>query len=176
MKKKKGFALLYAILLTGAVLSVGVILMNIITKQLIFSSVSRQSEISYYYLANSGRECLRHYLVDLGDRNNSFYRLKCPDGVCDLTFFSGAEIKCLGGDVLLTKGGDPTKPTFSGKLNLDSNQVVDFIVQINANCLNPNADCSGGENLIDNANAVMRASGYSGSNRGARRSALTVWR
>lgn len=36
--------------------------MNIITKQLVFSSLSRNSETSFYYAANSGRECLKHYL------------------------------------------------------------------------------------------------------------------
>lgn len=62
LSKNKGFALLYAILLSGAVLVVGVILMNIITKQLIFSSLSRNSETSYYYVANSGRECLMKHI------------------------------------------------------------------------------------------------------------------
>jgi len=85
--KNNGFALLYAILLTGAILSVGVILMNIITKQIIFSSVMRNSENSYYYAANSGRECLKHYInktdafFDGEEYTPGIVNLKCSTGV-----------------------------------------------------------------------------------------------
>ena len=64
--KKQGFALLYAILISGVIALIGVLLVNIITKQLVFSSLARDSEISYYYLANSGRECLEYNLSHIG--------------------------------------------------------------------------------------------------------------
>jgi len=58
--KKSGFALLYAILLTSVVLVVGVALINIITRQLILTSLNRNSQIAYYN-ATSVRHCLDFY-------------------------------------------------------------------------------------------------------------------
>lgn len=65
--QKNGFALLYAILLSAVVLMIGVSLMNIIAKQLLFSSFSRGSENSYYYVANSLISCLNN-------KANTFYQ------------------------------------------------------------------------------------------------------
>ncbi|MFA6274665.1 MAG: hypothetical protein WCX70_00710, partial [Candidatus Paceibacterota bacterium] len=58
--KNKGFTLLYAILLTSAVLVVGVSLINIITRQLILTSLNKNSQIAYYN-ARSVVDCLNYY-------------------------------------------------------------------------------------------------------------------
>ena len=55
-KKSEGFVILYAVIITTVVLVVGVSLMNIMTKQLVLSSISRNAKISYY-AALSGRDC-----------------------------------------------------------------------------------------------------------------------
>lgn len=55
-KKDKGFVILYAVIITTVVLIVGVSLMNIMTKQLVLSSISRNAKVSYY-AALSGRAC-----------------------------------------------------------------------------------------------------------------------
>lgn len=55
-KKNNGFVILYAVIITTVVLVVGVSLMNIMTKQLVLSSISRNAKVSYY-AALSGREC-----------------------------------------------------------------------------------------------------------------------
>jgi len=52
----KGFVLLYAVLVAGVVSIGGVLLSNIIYKQLILSSIGRESQVSYY-AANAGKEC-----------------------------------------------------------------------------------------------------------------------
>lgn len=54
--KKDGFALLYAILVTTIVLSLGLILSTIITKQLVISSIATHSQLSFY-AATAGMEC-----------------------------------------------------------------------------------------------------------------------
>lgn len=179
--QQKGFALLYAILLTGAILSVGVILMNIITKQLLFSSINRNSEISYYYAANSGRECLYYYAVE---NPSTFYRKKIKAGVKYLEFKDSVPIKCFNSsenDVILTKN-----PSIDGivsyglqaAVNLD-NQVstnVDLQVSFNEACiLEPNSGCSG-ETLENKNMVVIKAFGSSGGseNRNSRRVAIAV--
>lgn len=64
-QQKKGFALLYAILLTSAVLIVGVSLINMITRQLVLTSLNRNSQIAYYN-SRSMTECLDFYLTKSG--------------------------------------------------------------------------------------------------------------
>lgn len=68
--RKKGFALLYAVLLTSAVLVVGVSLINIITQQLVLTSLNKNSQIAYYN-ARSVVNCLnffeeKDYFVNYG--------------------------------------------------------------------------------------------------------------
>lgn len=67
MNKKKifkdnesGFVLLYAVLVTMVVVTVGVLMINIVTRQIVLSSVSKNSQISYY-AANAGFECSNYY-------------------------------------------------------------------------------------------------------------------
>lgn len=66
-KQKKGFALLYAILLTGVITVLGLILSNIVTKQIILSSIVRESQLAYY-ASDSARDCARFW-----DDKNFFY-------------------------------------------------------------------------------------------------------
>ena len=112
LKNKKGFALLYAILLSGAVLAVGVILMNIITKQLSYSSINQKSEVSYYYAANSGRECLEYYA---GRKPTDYFYKETADGV---NFKDEASFRCLSVDVVMVKGGNENNVTFNLKDNV----------------------------------------------------------
>lgn len=57
---KNGFVILYAVIITTVVLVVGVSLMNIIAKQLVLSSISRNSKLAYY-AALSGKECAEYW-------------------------------------------------------------------------------------------------------------------
>ncbi len=78
--KKTGFALLYAILLTSVVLLVGVSLMNILTKQIIYSSLNQNSQVAYY-AANAGRECLL-----FNHKNHSFVNSNQDPYTGDVSF------------------------------------------------------------------------------------------
>ncbi len=177
-KNKNGFALLYALLLSGAVLSIGVILMNIITKQLVYSSVSRNSETSYYYLANSGRECLVNYTKLLDD--NPFFTRTVDDltGNMTVAFNSIAEINCLGQiDLPLTMylSSSDDYPVFtSAPVDIGPNSF-DLRVQFNKCRLSAGSLGCSNTSLIEKSLYVIRANGYSGSgDRKAIRSAFYI--
>lgn len=72
MEKNKGFVILYAVIITTVVLIVGVSLMNIMTKQLVLSSISRSAKISYY-ASLSGRACAEFWKGVIPSRNNDTY-------------------------------------------------------------------------------------------------------
>jgi hypothetical protein len=57
---QSGFALLYAVLLTGIILAIGLGLSSIIAKQIILSSTGANSQLAYY-AANSAKECVIHW-------------------------------------------------------------------------------------------------------------------
>ncbi len=170
-KDKKGFALLYALLLTGAILVVGVILMNIITKQLVYSSINKQSELAYYYAANSGRECLAdaikkgEFLIDPG----ALY-LKTKGSV-SLTCFGLSQPITLTADSSGTFNSDPSVPVkFNGA-------KVDLAVYINEDCLNSGPNCNTQSKDLKTANSYLAiATGYSSANssRAVKRSAVFV--
>lgn len=162
-KQKQGFALLYAILLTGAILTVGVILMNIITKQLIFSSLNRQSELSYYYIASTARECLikdtiTYKFVSLDESSDPPRFIVNPD--------TQVTINCFGKDLLLTKTNPYTFALDDFAIDDEGNKV-NLSVQINASCLNGGESCqpvvSGQDLVVDKYRYFGKADGYSGS-------------
>lgn len=56
IRKKAGFVLLYAVLVSGIILGVGLSLINLFTKQIILSSIGRNSQFAYY-AADAGKQC-----------------------------------------------------------------------------------------------------------------------
>jgi len=73
IKQNSGFVIFYAVFITTVVLIVGVSLMNIMTKQLVLSSISRNAKISYY-AALSGRNCAEFWkTVQQANGNNPTY-------------------------------------------------------------------------------------------------------
>ena len=68
-KSDKGFVLLYALLVSSIVLVIGLTLSNIILKQLIISSISREMNAAYY-ASNAGRECVRFMSAAQGAAND----------------------------------------------------------------------------------------------------------
>ncbi|OJI08263.1 MAG: hypothetical protein COX02_01885 [Candidatus Vogelbacteria bacterium CG22_combo_CG10-13_8_21_14_all_37_9] len=55
-KSNQAFVLLYAVLVASVVLAIGFSLANIITKQIILSSLGQSSRVAYY-AADGGRDC-----------------------------------------------------------------------------------------------------------------------
>lgn len=58
--KEKGFALLFAVLVSVMVLAVGASIINISLKQVILSSAGRESQFAFY-AANTGMECALYW-------------------------------------------------------------------------------------------------------------------
>lgn len=56
---KKGFVLIYAVIVTSVVLVASLILADIITRQIIISSINKNYQQAYY-MANVGRECAEY--------------------------------------------------------------------------------------------------------------------
>lgn len=109
-----GFVLLYAILLTGAITTVGVLLVNIITKQLMFSSLNRNSDLTYYYAANAGRECLDYWNRKPVGANHQF-RVPFFPGSPNFNAKANPFIKCFGKEIyFLPYDVDPNDPDFVG--------------------------------------------------------------
>lgn len=58
--QKRGVVILFAILLVSIVLTVGLTLLNITLRQLVLSSLARESQFAFY-AADSARNCARYY-------------------------------------------------------------------------------------------------------------------
>ena len=74
--RKAGVAILFAILLVSIVLAVSLTLFNITFRQLILSSLARESQFAFY-AADSARNCARHYdsLETPGERPFGYFGL-----------------------------------------------------------------------------------------------------
>lgn len=62
--QQTGFVLLYAVLVSGIVLGVGLSLVNLFTKQIILSSIGRNSQFAYY-AADAGKQCAYFWYTSL---------------------------------------------------------------------------------------------------------------
>jgi len=173
---KTGFALLYAILLSGTVLVVGVLLMNIITKQLVYSSIGKNSEMAYYYVANSIRECV--YYQDYV--NNAFTAFQ--SGVASVKS-GNPSFSCPGGDLTFSVGNKVAAGSNIYKYSLSGqslvigghNYKVDVDVYRNYGCENQVSTACLGSNLYNRNSTVIIVSGYSPSGpRGVKRTAVRV--
>jgi len=149
--KKSGFALLYAILLTSVVLVVGVALINIITRQLILTSLNRNSQIAYYN-ATSVRHCLDFY----DEKEYFIEETYGPDGDSIKTINQAGDIECLGGPIQLTwlpPDGNIYKATNSSNFETGS---FDFSYAINKDFVDDlvnyrTLDCYNSDNGFENS-------------------------
>ena len=69
--KKQGVAILFAVLMVSVILSISLVLFNITYKQILLSSIIRESQLSFY-AADSALNCARH--------GNSFHSASNPLG------------------------------------------------------------------------------------------------
>jgi hypothetical protein len=60
MKEKKGFAMLFAVLVSSVLLSIGISIFNLTVKELILSSTGRESQFAFY-AADTGAECALYW-------------------------------------------------------------------------------------------------------------------
>ncbi len=86
--KNRGVAILFAILLVSIVLTVGLSLLNITVRQLLLSSLARESQFAFY-AADSARACARHYdsLPDPEERPFGYFGL--VEGSGEISYIAG---------------------------------------------------------------------------------------
>lgn len=65
-KSNKGFALLFSVLLSSLLLTIGLSIFSISLKELAISTASRQS-VYAFYAADSGRECAKYWDTKMGN-------------------------------------------------------------------------------------------------------------
>lgn len=93
---KKGFTVLYSILITSAILSASLGVYNVVFKQLQLASIGRESQRAFY-AADTGLECALYW--DIRKRS----------------FSPGNTIKCAGSNIVLAE----VRNTFSFEIQLD---------------------------------------------------------
>jgi len=88
--KSRGFTLLLSILVVSVVLSVGLGIFDIMTKELKLSGIGRESQIAFY-AADAGVECFFYWEIkhpDLADTAFAYYDSNPPTISCASNSFS----------------------------------------------------------------------------------------
>lgn len=110
---QRGFAILLAILLVSIVLTVGLTLFNITYRQLLLSSLARESQYAFY-ASDSARYCARYYdfLTTQSDRPFGYLNSAGDAFVYDSN--TVVDLQCGKGDISLVDldSGDPDKMVF----------------------------------------------------------------
>jgi hypothetical protein len=102
---QKGFVILFAVLISSLVLSVGISIISISLKQIVLSGSGRDSQFAFY-MSNTGAECAQYwdYAGDLdtttGNKSNVF--ATSSDSTLS---FNITRVKCLGMTLATTTGG-----------------------------------------------------------------------
>jgi hypothetical protein len=162
---QQGIAILYAVLLTTIILTIGLILSDIITKQIVLSSIGKNSQTAYY-AATLGKECALYW-----DQRGEFgYILRSVNG--SLIQFEGdsvggTDISCAGSKLDETNGIERTIDDFPEEVaftfDLDqpeSGSCARVEVKKKANPSGDTNFCRGPEGSQQCANTVILSSGY----------------
>ncbi|MEA1929899.1 MAG: hypothetical protein U9M92_03420 [Patescibacteria group bacterium] len=136
--KSSGFVILFAVILVSIVLAISLSLFNITFKQIILSSLARDTQLSLF-AANSALECARQadQYGSIDDRPFGYYAFSGDDAVYNLVApGDDTPIACSGGSVVPTvlvdaEGGCPAgfscwrfSTYFSGQKEFCSRVVV----------------------------------------------------
>lgn len=90
IKKSRGFALLFSVLIASLLLTIGLSIFSIALKELSISTASRQS-VYAFYAADSGRECAFYWDIKRGeipnlfDENNQDGQITCGQNSINIT-------------------------------------------------------------------------------------------
>lgn len=110
----RGVAILFAVLLTSVVLVISLSIFNITYKQLLLSSLARESRFAFY-AQDIALDCIRHYLLD--NENTSpfgYWTLSgSPLPVWGWNAPSVTTIACAGQNDVSVDGGAPPVYTFT---------------------------------------------------------------
>lgn len=110
-KHQQGFTILFAVIVSALVLSIGLSIANITLKQIKISSLGRESQIAFY-AADSGSECVLYY-----DLIESAFATSSNSNIAALP----ATISCFSQDP--TVDFDPSDPNQADDYNATSTIV-----------------------------------------------------
>ncbi len=102
-KNRKGFTVLYAVLVSSLLLSIGASIFNISLKQILLTSTASESQTAIY-AADSGLECAYYYEIINPDPSNT------ESAFSTSTVNSPQEIYC-GNSVIIHNANFPHDPT-----------------------------------------------------------------
>lgn len=98
---KKGFALLFSVLVSVMVLAVGASIINIALKQVILSGAGRESQFAFY-AANTGLECALYWdLRGAGEGGGGFEYVFPPAGQPTARTNSTGDLYCAGTNIAI---------------------------------------------------------------------------
>ena len=120
IKNNKGYTLLFAVLVSALVLSVGISILNIGKKEFLLASSARES-VTAFYAADTGIECAAFYD---SDPQNQFVNVNYPGG------FSANSINCgilTVDSYMIQSGAGQDTFTFDMKLENNSCAIVEVI-------------------------------------------------
>jgi type II secretory pathway pseudopilin PulG len=101
-ERKKGFTLLYALLVSILVLAVGASMVTISLKQIVLSSSSRESQFAFY-ASNTGYECALYWdLKGAVEKDGVIKYVFPPPGEENRNDLSN--VKCNGGNIITGEG------------------------------------------------------------------------
>lgn len=154
---QRGVAILFAILLVSIVLTVGLTLLNITLRQLVLSSLARESQFAFY-AADSARNCARYYdSLDVPeDRPFGYFTLEN-----NLLTFRGNGLRSVScGDFTIGINSADTTSTYNFGGTFDSGEkvtcaYVEVTKGINGTIINPLTGAPLGE-----GKTLIRAWGY----------------
>lgn len=128
--RKKGFTLLFAVLVSVLVLAVGASIISIALKQVILSGAGRESQFAFY-AANTGVECALYWdlngsrVVD-GDLTYVFP----PDGAAVVA--STDNLECAGGNIASGVGFEDGGTDFTGAWSQTTGQTTFYLAIANS--------------------------------------------
>jgi hypothetical protein len=140
-KNKNGYTLLFAVLVSSIVLSVGISILKISKKEFLLASSARES-LSAFYAADSGIECAMYWDSDAGgalatttvginsiscgnhDANSPLLDISVPNYLCSID--SGYETCTTAFDVSFGSGNSCAKINITKVFGRDNNLGMDI--------------------------------------------------
>jgi hypothetical protein len=121
-ENKRGFTLLFAILVSVMVLAVGASIINISLKQVILSGSGRESQFAFY-AANTGMECALFWDLNgiILDNSGQARYVFPPPGASDLLRSDTENFECSGTNII---NGDPTNPYTENRWRTTDNEQL----------------------------------------------------
>ncbi len=155
----RGIAILYAVLLTSVILSIGLLLMDIVTKQIILASTGRNSQAAFY-AANLGVECVKYW-----DNKEAFGFVEADLWSKENRLYDDPEdplITCAGGEIpasWIEEVSDSQDQSFSTKFRIERpNACIKMSIKKDINFLNYQGEsCSETDSCGD---TLIMVSGY----------------